>query len=138
MKMTIYFLILFILFSCSPNTKQTENSSTGINSSYSNSSSENSDNANPASDNNYHTDSKYKYEHRTGISGEYEYNYDISGYDEDGNSVYGNIDIQGKSGSGYIYDEDGNEKYIDVEWVDYGVLEGTDEDGKTYELEVDD
>lgn len=26
------------------------------------------------------------------------------------------------------YDEDGNEKYIEVEWVDYGVLKGYDED----------
>ena len=65
-----------------------------------------------------------------GSSGNYEYNYDISGSDEDGNSVNGNIDISGKYGSGYIEDEDGNEKYIDVEWIDYGVLEGTKVDWK--------
>lgn len=79
----------------------------------------------------------YKYEYRTGGSAGYEYNYDISGEDEYGNSVSGNIDIQGKYGSGYIEDEDGNEREIDVEWVDYGVLQGTDEDGNSYELEVD-
>lgn len=72
-----------------------------------------------------------------GNSGNYEYNYDISGSDEDGNSFNGNIDIRGKYGSGYIEDEDGNEKYIDVEWVDHGVLDGTDEDGNSYEFEVD-
>ncbi len=89
------------------------------------------------SDDNYHTDSHYKYEYRTGTSGDYEYNYDINGTDQDGNSVAGNIDISGKYGSGTIQDEDGNEKSIDAEWVDYGVLEVTDEDGNTYEMEVD-
>lgn len=85
----------------------------------------------------YHTDTRYKYEYRTGNSGNYEYNYDISGSDENGNGVYGNINIQGKYGSGYIEDENGNEKYVDVEWIDYGVLEGTDEDGNSYEFDVD-
>ena len=85
----------------------------------------------------FNKDSNYKYEHRTGNSGDYEYNYDINGIDEDGNAVSGNIDVNGKYGSGTIEDEDGNEKSIDVEWVDKGQLEGTDEDGKSYELEVD-
>ncbi len=85
---------------------------------------------------NYHYDNRYKYNYRTGYSGNYEYNYDIEGYNDDGDSVYGNIDIEGKYGSGYIYDEYGNEKEIDVEWVDYGELEGYDEDGNYYELEV--
>jgi hypothetical protein len=51
--------------------------------------------------------------------------------------VSGTIDINGKYGSGIIEDEDGNEKRIDVEWVGKGELEGTDEDGNSYELEVD-
>lgn len=79
-----------------------------------------------------------KYNSRSGISGSYDYNYDISGEDENGNSVSGNVDIQGKEGGGTITDADGIEKSIDVEWVDYGVLEGTDEDGVSYELHVDD
>lgn len=81
--------------------------------------------------------SGYKYNSRDrGTTGEYNYNYDVSGYGEDG-YVTGNIDIEGKYGSGYLEDEDGNEIEIDVEWVDYGELEATDENGNTYELEVD-
>lgn len=76
--------------------------------------------------------SNYKYNYKIGRT----YNYDISGYDEDGNYVYGNVDID-ESGEGYIVDEDGNEKYIEVEWVGYGEMEGYDEDGEYYELGVD-
>lgn len=90
-----------------------------------------------SSDRTYHTNSEYKYEYRTGQSGNYTYNYDIEGYSYDGDYVYGNIDITDKYGDGYIYDEWGNEKYIEVEWVDYGVLEGYDEDGNYYELEAE-
>lgn len=80
---------------------------------------------------------QYKYNNRTrGVSGNYDYNYDVSGDGENG-YVSGNIDIEGKYGSGYLEDEEGNEISVDVEWVDYGVLEATDEDGNTYDLEVD-
>ncbi|WP_439582431.1 hypothetical protein [Dyadobacter bucti] len=79
----------------------------------------------------------HKYNSRRGSSGSYEYNYDIFGEDEDGNSISGNIDIEGKYGTGYVTDENGNEKSIEVEWIDYGVLEGTDEDGVSYKLRVD-
>ena len=82
----------------------------------------------------YHKDEKYKYEHRTGTTGNYEYNYDVDGSDENGNNVTGNIDIQGKYGSGTIEDENGNEKDVDVEWTGYGTMEATDGDGNTYEL----
>lgn len=92
---------------------------------------------NSSSDEIYHIDKNYKYEYRTGSSGDYEYNYDVEGYDSEGNYINGNIDISGKYGSGTIEDEDGNEKDIDVEWIDHGVLEATDEDGNTFELEVD-
>lgn len=84
------------------------------------------------SDDSYHVDDNYKYEHRTGSSGNYEYNYDVSG-----DGVEGNVDMQGKYGSGTITDEYGNEKDVEVEWVDYGVMEATDEDGNTYTMEVD-
>ena len=87
--------------------------------------------------NNYHTNPDYKYESRTGNSGDYNYNYDINGSDQDGNNVTGNIDINGKYGTGTITDEDGNEKAVDVEWVNRGALEGTDEDGNSYNLEVE-
>jgi len=85
----------------------------------------------------YHEDNEYKYEYRTGNSGSYDYNYDIEGYDELGNYVYGNVDISGKYGDGYIYNDSGDEIYIEVEWVGYGELEGYDENGGYYELEAE-
>ncbi len=85
----------------------------------------------------YHTDSRYKYESRTGSSGNYEYNYDVDGSDENGNSISGNVDMQGKYGSGTITDDNGEEKDVDVEWTGYGTMEATDDDGNTYELEAE-
>lgn len=85
----------------------------------------------------YHTDSDYKYEYRTGTTGNYEYNYDVTGEDADGNEISGNVDMNGKYGSGYITDDNGNEKEVEVEWVDYGRMEATDEDGNTYEMEAE-
>ncbi|OGY34230.1 MAG: hypothetical protein A3D99_04195 [Candidatus Andersenbacteria bacterium RIFCSPHIGHO2_12_FULL_45_11] len=86
----------------------------------------------------YYTDDDYEYNYRTGYSGDYSYNYSAEGYGNDsGEYVYGDVDTEGKYGEGYLYDEDGNEIYVETEWVDYGVLEATDEYGNTYELEVD-
>ncbi len=134
MKSVIFLLVIFTFYSCE--SKRTKLEPTYQETNHSGSYNNNSQNLyNP--DNNYHKDPNYKYEYRTGTSGNYEYNYDISGSDEDGNNVSGNIDIEGKYGSGTIEDEDGNEKNIDVEWIDKGVLEGTDEDGNSYDLEVD-
>jgi len=87
-------------------------------------------------DQNYHTDTKYKYEHRTGTTGNYEYNYDVSGYDSDANEVTGNISIQNNNGTGTLIDKEGNEIDVDVEWIDYGKLKATDDDGNEFELEV--
>lgn len=86
----------------------------------------------PVTSGNVHVDNDYKYESRTGTSGNYEYNYDVSG-----DGVEGNVDMQGKYGSGTITDENGDEKDVDVEWVDYGVMEATDDDGNTYTMEAD-
>ena len=81
-------------------------------------------------------DAAYKYEYRAGVSGDYTYNYDISGQDFNGDLVEGNIDINGQYGDGSIIDSEGNTRLIDVEWINHGVLEVTDEDGNTYEMEV--
>lgn len=84
-----------------------------------------------------HYDDDYQYEYRTGYSGSYEYNYDVTGYDTYSyDDVEGNLDMQGKYGSGYIEDEYGNEIYVDAEWTDYGVIEATDYEGNVYELET--
>lgn len=65
------------------------------------------------------------------------YSYSVSGYGDDG-YVYGDIDADGsKFVSGYLYLEDGTEVYFDGEWSGKGVLEGYDDDGNYYELEVD-
>jgi hypothetical protein len=77
-----------------------------------------------------------KYEYRTGNSGNYNYNYDVEGEDQNGNYVSGNVEISSNGGDGYINDDEGNEIYIEVEWVGYGQIEGTDENGNNYDLSI--
>ena len=89
----------------------------------------------PTYSDNYYEDSNYKYNYRTGYSGDYSYSYSVDGEGDSG-YVYGDIDTNGKYGEGYIYNEDGEEVYVETEWTDYGVMEATDEDGNTYELEA--
>jgi len=79
-------------------------------------------NRDKSEDSTYRQNSKFKYEHRTGTTGSYTYNYDVSGTDEDGNSVSGNIDMQGKYSNGTITDDDGNEIEVNAEWVGSGQL----------------
>ena len=68
----------------------------------------------------------------------YARDYDVSGYGDSG-SVSGNIDTS--SGSkyvdGYLELEDGSQVYFDGEFTGNGVVEGYDENGDYYELEVD-
>jgi hypothetical protein len=85
----------------------------------------------------YHVDNNYKYEYRTGISGDYEYNYDVNGFDQQGNEVSGNVNVEGKYGAGIITMENGDEVEVTVEWIDYGKLKATDNEANEYELEVD-
>jgi hypothetical protein len=85
----------------------------------------------------FYKNKEYEYEYRTGYSGSYEYNYDIIGFDENGNEVSGNINVEGKYGAGKIEDKNGNTYTIEVEWYAHGKLKGTDENGITYELTVE-
>lgn len=85
----------------------------------------------------YHVDEEHKYEYRTGSSGDYEYNYDVVGNDENGDEVSGNISIQGKYGNGTITNSKGDEVEIEAEWIDYGKLKATDDDGNEYELKAE-
>ena len=66
------------------------------------------------------------------------YDYNVSGYG-DGGYVTGNIDSSSNSKyvDGYLELDDGTEVYFDGEWIDNGVVEGYDENGNFYELEVD-
>lgn len=85
----------------------------------------------------YHEDTTKEYEYRTGTSGNYTYNYNAYGFDNEGNEVSGNIAVNGKYGNGILTKTDGNEIEIDVEWIGYGKLLATDEEGNKYELTVD-
>lgn len=85
----------------------------------------------------YHEDTAYEYESRTGFSGNYKYNYDVSGYDSDGNEITGNVDVEGKEGTGVITNSEGNTIEVEVEWIRKGELKAVDEDGNEYELHVD-
>jgi hypothetical protein len=85
----------------------------------------------------YHKDNDYEYEYRTGTSNNYKYNYDVSGYDQEGNSVTGNINIEGNQGAGTITNSYGEEIDIQAEWVNKGRLKATDDNGNEYELEVE-
>ena len=66
------------------------------------------------------------------------YDYSVSGY---GNGEYVSGSIDASSGSrdvdGYITLEDGREVSFEGEWVGKGEIEGYDEVGNYYELEVD-
>ena len=67
----------------------------------------------------------------------FSYDYEVSGSDESGNSVSGSVEVDQSGGDGYVYTDDGEEKHIDVDWTGHGELEGYDEDGNYYELEVE-
>lgn len=91
----------------------------------------------PQDDPTYHVDEEHKYEYRTGTSGDYEYNYDVIGHNEDGDDVSGNVTMNGKYGNGTITTPDGDEVEVNAEWVDYGKLKATDENGNEYDLEAE-
>lgn len=88
----------------------------------------------PATYTNYHTNSNYRYEYRTGYSGNYTYNYDVE--DTSHSGIVGNCNMNGKYGDCEIENEHGETVSADAEWVDYGVMEVTDEDGNIYEMEA--
>ncbi len=76
----------------------------------------------------------YKYNSRAYVNGKYEYNYDVEGFDNEGDEVVGNCDMHGKYGSCAIIKENGESVPVDAEWVSYGVINATDEDGNFYEI----
>jgi hypothetical protein len=83
----------------------------------------------------YHVNKTYHYEYRTGNSGNYEYNYDVKGINATGDSVFGNINVQGKYGAGILTDTVA-EIEINTEWIAYGKLKATDKKGNEYNLIV--
>jgi hypothetical protein len=85
----------------------------------------------------YHVDKTFQYEYRTGTSGNYEYNYDVKGINGKGDSIFGNINVQGKYGAGILKAENVSNIDINTEWVAYGKLKATDKNGNEYNLVVD-
>lgn len=84
----------------------------------------------------YHRDTVYQYEYRTGTSGNYEYQYQVHGLNEAKDSINGLINIKGKYGAGILIDNNQDTLAVEVEWIDYGVLKGKDQQGRYYELRV--
>jgi hypothetical protein len=84
----------------------------------------------------YHNDTHRQYEYRTGKPGHYEYNYDVSGNNALGDTVSGNINIQGKFGAGILTQTADGEIEITAEWIDYGKLKAVDKAGNEYHLQV--
>lgn len=82
----------------------------------------------------YHVNDTYQYEYRTGNPGHYEYNYDVKGVNFKGDSVFGNINIEGKYGAGILISDSIQDLEIKAEWVDYGKLKATDLKGNEYNL----
>lgn len=84
----------------------------------------------------YHVNEKYQYEYRTGNPGHYEYNYDVKGITIKGDSVFGNINVEGKYGAGILKIDTIGEIEIDTEWISYGKLKALDKKGNEYQLIV--
>ncbi|BDU27443.1 hypothetical protein [Flavobacterium sp. GSB-24] len=84
----------------------------------------------------YHVNTIYKYEYRTGNPGNYKYNYDVKGINVNGDSVFGNINVQGKYGAGILISDTVTETEINTEWISYGKLKAIDKKGNQYDLIV--
>lgn len=84
----------------------------------------------------YHVNTTYKYEYRTGKSGHYKYNYDVKGINSKGDSVFGNINTEGKYGAGMLKTDSVGEIDINTEWISNGKLKASDKKGNEYSLIV--
>ena len=84
----------------------------------------------------YHVNHTYQYEYRTGDPGHYEYNYDVKGINSKGDSVRGNINVQGKYGAGILIADTIPDIEINTEWISYGKLKASDKEGNEYQLIV--
>ena len=60
----------------------------------------------------------------------------MKGIDIDGDSVFGNINVQGKYGAGILLNDTIPDIEINTEWVAYGKLNATDLQGNKYQLIV--
>lgn len=84
----------------------------------------------------YHVDKSYQYKYRTGYSQHYEYNYDVKGINTKGDSVFGNINVEGKYGAGILINDSLGDIEINTEWIAYGKLKAIDKKRNKYHLIV--
>jgi hypothetical protein len=84
----------------------------------------------------YHVDKTYQYEYRTGYSGHYEYNYDVKGINNKGDSVFGNINVEGKYGAGILMNDSIGDIEINTKWISFGKLQAFDKKRNEYYLMV--
>jgi hypothetical protein len=84
----------------------------------------------------FHFDKTCQYEYRTGDSQHYEYNYDVKGTDVRGDSVFGNINVEGKYGAGILINDSLGDIEINTEWIAYGKLKAIDKKRNEYHLIV--
>jgi hypothetical protein len=85
----------------------------------------------------YHVNTDHQYEYRTGKSGHYEYNYDVKGVNIKGDSVSGNINVEGKYGAGILLFDSIDDIEIKAEWIECGKLKAVDKNGNEYYLIVE-
>ncbi|WP_166924071.1 hypothetical protein [Flavobacterium poyangense] len=85
----------------------------------------------------YHVASKNQYEYRTGTPSHYEYNYDVKGINSKGDSVFGNINVEGKYGAGILLFDTIADIEIKTVWIAHGKLKAIDKQGNKYLLVVD-
>jgi hypothetical protein len=85
----------------------------------------------------YQVNTRHQYEYRTGTPTHYEYNYDVKGVNSKGDSVHGNINVQGKYGAGILLFDTIADIEIKTEWISRGKLKATDNQKNEYLLIVD-
>lgn len=86
---------------------------------------------------NYYSNPDYTYEYRTQeADGNYKYRYEVTGSDSNGNIVVGKVAVESKFGTGKITNASGKIIDVEVEWIAYGKLKATDEEGNEYQMDV--
>lgn len=68
-----------------------------------------------------------------------DYSYDVSGYSSSGEYVSGELETNrgSRDVEGTLTLENGEQVQFEGEWTGRGTVEGTDENGESYEIEVD-
>lgn len=82
-------------------------------------------------------DSLFEQQINKGVFNKKDFNYQVHGTDEDGNKVFGTINIEGKVGIGMIHGNEEKAIEIVVEWTGKDRFTAIDLNGYQYKLVVD-